>query len=227
MDIQIIALWIGLFITFALGLINFLWGGAILARREKVAIVKPEVYIYFLPKGVQSVGDYKKPAAIKNHALQIIVECSLVLTSGEKEIGVNSVYFKLEKRIYDRLKEYFRPPYAAPSYIFSFHLSTWAPQIADREPTAVLTPKKSADFIGEAFLPSTDKFDEKYEKLGIQPYPEGFQLEELIEAPDFIETMLNELMTKYQICWTRYDGKELCWHFPDKWWRNLGKRLWG
>ena len=50
MDIQIILLWIGLFITFVLGLVNFLWGPAILVRREKVAIVNPKVCVFFLSK---------------------------------------------------------------------------------------------------------------------------------------------------------------------------------
>ena len=226
MDIQIIALWVGFAITFLLGLINFLWGPAILARREKVAIVNPEVYIYFLPKGVRSVGDFKKPTGIKNHALQIIVVCTLVLTSGEKEIGADSVYFNLNNTVYKRLKEYFRPLYAAPSYRLSFPLSTWAPEIEDREPMAVLQRKKPTQFVGERFVPSTDKFDEKYENLGIQPYPEGSQPEEFIEAPDFAKPIVDELWTKYEISWTRYDGKEICWRFPDKWWRNLGKKLW-
>ncbi len=215
----------------ALGIANFVYW-AWLARRERVVIVNPEVYTYFLPKGVQRVLEDKKPDGINNHALQIGVVCALALTNGEKEIEVNEVDFKLEKDVYKRLKEYFPTPFqryheSDPSYVLSFHLSTYAINKEDRHLGASLQPKKSVDFTGVYFLESTQKFDNEYETLGIAPYPDGSEPEEFIESPEFVKPILEELRTNYQICWTRYDGKELCWRFPNRWWRNLGKKLWG
>ena len=226
MDWQTIILAIGVLISLVLGVIN------LLARREKVAIVNPEVYIYFLPKGVQRVLEDKKPDGIHNHALQIEVVCTLALTSGEREIEVNEVDIKLEKNVYNRLKEYFLTPFqrqhgSAPSYVLSFHLPTYAINEDDRHLLSVLKPKTIVDFRGVNFLESTEKFDKDYEKLGIAPYPDGFEPEELIESPEFVKPILKELRTNYQICWTRYDGKRVCWRFPNRWWRNLGKKLWG
>ncbi len=214
-----------------LGTANFVYW-AWLARRERVVIVNPEVYTYFLPKGVKRMLEDKKPDGIHNHALQIEVVCTLALTNGEKEIEVSEVDFKLEKNVYNRLKEYFLTPFQrqhgpASSYVLSFHLPTYAINEDDRHILSVLKPKTSVDFRGVNFLESTEKFDKDYEKLGIAPYADGSEPEEFIESPVFVEPILEELHTNYQICWTRYDGKELCWRFPNRWWRNLGKKLWG
>ncbi len=63
-----------------LGIANFVYW-AWLARRERVVIVNPQVYAYFLSKGVQRVLEDRKPEGIHNHALQIEVVCTLALTN--------------------------------------------------------------------------------------------------------------------------------------------------
>jgi hypothetical protein len=40
-----------------------------------------------------------------------------------------------------------------------------------------------------------------------------------------IESLLAKLNWEYKICWTRYDGRQYCWNLPQRWWRNLGKKL--
>ena len=227
MSVELILGGVGTF----LGMANFIYW-AWLARRERVVIVNPAVYTYFLPQGVQRVLEDRKPDGIHNHALQIEVVCTLALTNGEREIEVNEVDFKLEKNVYNRLKEYFLTPFQRqhgpfPSYVLSFHLPTYAINEDDRHLLSLLKPKTSVDFRGVTFLESTERFDKDYEKLGIAPYTDGSEPEEFIESPEFAEPILEELYTNYQICWTRYDGKELCWRFPNRWWRNLGKKLWG
>ena len=210
MDVQIIGLLIGLVITFVLGLVNFLWGPAILARREKVAVVNSTVNTFFLPQGVESTGYYMKPGVIENHTLQIVVECTLVLTGGEKETEVMDVQIRLHKETYEEVKKYFRIP-----SLNKFFLHTYASDPKDREFGAVLEPKKRVYFAVGRLFECTDEFEKEYEKIEGGSYPE------------FVQPLLDELKTRYHICWTRYDGKETCWKFPDKWWRNLGKKLWG
>ena len=211
MDIQIIALWIGLFITFVLGLINFLWGPAILARRDKVAVVNSEVYPEFLRKGTRERTHGGDIITLVCDVLSIEVTCELVLTRGEKELEVKEVEVILDKRACEGLRRYF---------CFPLRNRLSLQQVDDYGeelllPPILLAPKKTVRFKRRIPLDCTDEFEKEYEKMESGSYP------------GFIRLLLDELETKYQICWTRYDGKRLCWKFPQKWWRNLGKRLWG
>ena len=211
MDIQIIALWIGLFITFVLGLVNFLWGPAILAHRDKVVVVNSEVYPEFLPKGTRERTRGGGIVTLACAVLSIEAGCELVLTSGEKELEVKEVEVLLNKKACESLGRYFRFPLRN-----RFQLE----QVADYEeeillPPILLVPKKTVRFKRKMPLNCTDEFEKEHEKMESGSYPE------------FIQPLLDELETKYQIYWTRYDDKRLCWRFPQKWWRNLGKRLWG
>jgi len=206
MDTATIVLGIGVLISLVLGLINFLWGPAILARREKVTVVNSEVYPEFLSKGARvdtrlGMG----PLFIKNPALSIEASCELVLTRGQKEIEVKEVELKFDRVTSDKLKAYFQIPHQNRIYLLG-------------EPTKVnvlLPVKKSVQFSAERLFDCTEEFQTQYDKMGSGSYPE------------FIQPLLDKLETKYQICWTRYDGQRVCWKFPQKWWRNLGKRLWG
>jgi len=207
MDMQIIGLWIGLAVTFVLGLINFLWGPAILARKEKVAVVNSEVYPQFLPKGSRIDRRDGTSIFLHNHAeLSMEVNCELVLTCGEKEL-VREVQVLLDKRTCESLKRYFHLPLRNRLHLEQIN--------AYAEQPISLVPKKAVRFKSEIYLNCTDEFAKDYEKM------EGSF------CPEFIQPLLDELETRYQICWTRYDGRRLCWKFPQRWWRNLGKRLWG
>jgi len=211
MDVQIIGLWVGLAITFLLGLINFLWGPAILARREKVAIVNPKVYVFFLSKATrQRTSENIVALQCECDALSIDASCELVLTQGEKELEVKEVELILDEKACKGLERYFH---------LSHRNRLNLEQTTDYEGEISVTPillstKKTARFKSEISFDCTDEFEREHDKIGVDSYPE------------FIQHLLDELATKYQICWTRYDGKRLCWHFPDKWWRNLGKKLW-
>ena len=95
MDMQIIVLWIGLFITFVLGLINFMWGPAILARREKVKISVPR------PNYTINMGD---------RVLRIFCSVSFRRLGGEKVRNVDQFRLKPDAQIYQELKKYFNLP---------------------------------------------------------------------------------------------------------------------
>lgn len=194
---------------FALGVLNFVYW-AWWAKRDRVAIVIDWSLADFVPKGEETIGRDQKLVTATDHCLHIYVGCALVLTRGQNEIEVRGVEVRLHKPTCEKLKKYFRLPTSN-----RFLLHTYAGDPADRELGTVLQPKKSVDFTEDHLFQCTDEFKEQYENVGSGT------------CPDFIELLVERLGTEYQICWTRYDGKTLCWRFPQKWYRNLGKRIWG
>jgi len=212
MGMQIILLWVGLSITFTLGLINFLWGPAILARREKVLIVNPEVSAEFWVKGALH-RSHEYTIALSEHNVLIETRCELLLKSMGMKLDVKEVKVILDEEACKSIKRYFQTPLKNRVYLSYINLGEETP--VSRTANATLEPKQPLNFQSETFLQCTDKFNQEYEETGSDAYPE------------FIQPLLNKLETNYQICWTRYDGKEVCWRFPNKWWRNLGKKIWG
>jgi hypothetical protein len=205
MDWQIIILSIGVFISLVLGVIN------LLAHREKVAIVNPEVYTEFLPKGTREKTYRGSIVALSNDVLAIEVKCELVLKSGENELEVKEVEAILASKACKNLRKYFHFPLL--NRLQLSHINAYEGKPIPQP--ILLEPKKAVQFKRKIPLNYTDEFEKEHKKTKDNPYPES------------IQPFLDELETKYQICWTRYDGKRLCWRFPQKWWRNLGKKLWG
>ena len=95
MDRQIIALWIGLFITFGLGLVNLLWGPAILARREKVKIS--------VPKPIYATH-------MHDRVLRVFCSVSFRRLGGEKVRNVDQIRLKPDAQTYHKLQKYFSLP---------------------------------------------------------------------------------------------------------------------
>ncbi len=205
MSIELILVGIGILLGIA-NLVYWVW----LAKREKVAIVNPDVYAEFLPKGYRE----RFPLGVITLARAVIsidASCELVLKAGEKELEVKGVEVILDKKTCESLGRYFEAPRHSRLYL-------WQVDDYDKRifpPPRSLALKKAVRFQNKIPIDCTDEFEEEYEEIESGSYPE------------FIQPLLDELETKYQICWTRYDGKELHWRFPQKWWRNLGKRLWG
>ena len=81
--------------------------------------------------------------------------------------------------------------------------------------SVVLTSKKPVRFAAERLFECTDEFINKYGNKG------------QVECPKDIENLIHELENGYIFNYIRYDGKILSWHFPDKWYHNLGKKIWG
>lgn len=208
-----------------LGVANFVYW-AWLAKRDKVAIVTHDSWANFVPKGKKEIGEGGPKGeliTVNNHSLHIYISCALVLTRGETEIEALEVEVKLHKKTCEELKKYFRIPNHNGLILYRYELDTEG----YRALSTILQPKKPVDFTEDRLFECTDKFEEKCKTLGFNLYPETDDYGEYTVPPDFIKPLLEQLGHKYQICWTRYDGKKVCWHFPDKWWRNLGKKLWG
>ena len=204
MDWQTIILAIGVLISLVLGVIN------LLARREKVAIVNPEVYAEFLSKGTRE-NTYGGILTLSNHIVSIEARCELVLTSEEKEVEVKEVEVILDNKTCRSLRRYFHTPLR--NRLKLSHTNAYEGKPLPQP--IVLEYKKTVQFKRKIPLNCTAAFEAELEKMESGSYP------------DFIQPFLDNLETKYQICWTRYDGKRSCWKFPDKWWRNLGKKLLG
>ena len=191
MDTQFLAIWIGLFITFLLGLINLLWGPAILKSREKVIIAIDGVFADYSPK---------------ENNLELNICCSLVLTCGDKELQVVDVSVLFDRKAYKNLRQFFNLPHRERLALYPDNTSEENESRLRRTPSTLLEPKKLVNFSRKIFFEKSS--NSKVELPDIQPY-------------------LDQLESKYNICWRRYDLKKVCWRFPNRWWRNLGKKLWG
>ena len=202
--LETIILGAGVVISLILGVIN------LSARREKVAVVNPIVYAEFIPKGSWVDGPDGSRICLHNHAeLSFEASCELVLTQGEKELEVRDVGIILDSKTCEKLKRYFYLP--RHNRLTLYHSNAYN---GDAIPQPmILETKKTLCFKRVLPITCADEFGEEYKKM-----EDGYR-------PEYIQPLLDELEAKYMICWTRYDGKTFCWRFPDKWWRNLGKKL--
>ena len=204
-----------------LGIANFIYW-AWWSKRDKVIIVVHDNHTNFVPKGKEEISSGQKLITVNNHCLHIYISCAVVITRGETEIEVMEVEARLHKKTCEELKKYFRMPNQD-----RFHLYKYAPDEKDREPGVVLQPKRPVDFTEDRLFECIDKFEERCKKSGFDLYPETDDYGEYTVPPDFIKPLLDKLIYRYEICLTRYDGKQFCWKFPNRWWRNLGKKIWG
>jgi len=206
----------------ALGIANFVYW-AWWAKRDKVAVVIHNNWANFVPKGKEEIGPSGKLITVNKHSLHIYVSCALVLTSGEREIEMMGLEIKLHKETCEELKKYFQLPPGNRFAIYKYETDIEG----YKELGAILQPKKPVDFTEDRLFECTDKFEEKCKRSGFDLYIETDDYGEYTVPPDFIQPLLEKLRCNFELCWKRYDGKELCWKFPQKWWRNLGKKLWG
>lgn len=206
MDWESVILGAGVVISLILGLIN------LSSRKEKVAVINPIVYAEFIPKGSWVEAPDGSKLRIPNHAeLDLEASCELVLKHGERDIEVKDVRILLDKKTCEKLKRYF----FLPRHNW---LTLYCTRI-DKDDTAsqpmILEMKRTLRFGRKLPLNCLDEFMKELIKK-----PDGYR-------PEYIQPLLDDTEEKYTICWTRYDDKTFCWRFPDKWWRNLGKKLWG
>ena len=183
-----------------------------LARRDRVAVVDHEVYPEFLPKGArEEMKGFGQSVTLSCHTLAIEARCDLVLTSGPKELEVAGVKVILDKAACERLRKHFHPPFSNWIRLPNEDPVTGQPPTC----TGILKLKKREHFEHKVWQDCTDDFERIYEEVGNGPLPSS------------IKPLMATLEEKYQIWWTRYDDKQLCWRFPDRWYRNLGKKIWG
>ena len=202
MDIQIIALWIGLFITFVLGLINFLWGPAILARRDKVIIREPRIYTSIVEK------DPQKNTSDLNNVKWIAIQSrfKLVRTKGEQDLYLESTYLKLNKALCKKLSPYFEIPLGC-----RIHWSPPVSEIAYNEAQHIklkANEPREFDIYGGLKLKSVPQEQVDTDKEINKKQNTLVNLEEKVK----------ELETEYEIVWIDGRGKKWRYKLPIRGW---------
>ena len=190
----------------ALGIANFVYWSW-WAKRDKVEVVAPAVYADFLPRGAQEnfpLGDVTLACAV----IAVEASCELVLKSGDQELEVKSVEVFLDKKTCNKLSKYFESNRRSRFCLYPVDDN-------NKKIPMLLTPKRSVIFQNKIPIDCTDEFEKEFGNLDFHP------------CQNMLQPMVDELESKYGICWTRYDDKKVCWRFPNRWWRNLGKKLWG
>jgi hypothetical protein len=193
-----------------LGIANFVYW-AWWSKRDKVGVVYPYVSAEFLSKGHLVNFPLFGNIRLKRDVILIDAGCELFLKNGVQGLEIKDVEVRLDKKTCEKLSRYFE---ARRHSRFDLWQIDYYDRVKATQPW-ILSPKKTIRFQGKIPIDCTDEYEKKHGKL------KGSSIQE------FIQPFLDRLETEYQICWTRYDGKRLCWIFPDKWWRNLGKKLWG
>jgi hypothetical protein len=133
-----------------------------------------------------------------------------VLIRGDKELEVKKVEILFDEEAFNKVRNFFD----TPQRMFDLHTEDFFTSGDLTE--CPLIPKKSVFFYREFHTIGNQHFIEKYGNVETND-----------EISSSIKSLNYELLRKYGINWTRYDGEKLCWKFPDTWWRNLGKKLWG
>ncbi len=212
MTIELILGAIGTFLG-AANLIYWAWW----ARRERIKVVNLSHCVWFFPKGTEDINYKNQRIVLKEHSLKLIADCNLVMTGGDKEIEIKGVYFEIDKKPYEILNQYFN--ILTPRMILPYNLDEPYKNI-------ILHPKKSITLGKEQLFTGKGVLDELCAK---ENYPEKPEKDDIYyyKPPDFLKHTLDETRANYKIIFYRYDDKIISWRFPDKWWRNLGKNLWG
>ncbi len=208
MDIQIIGLWSGLFITFVLGLINFLWGPAILARREKVIIREPQLKISVVERD--------------NGIERIFIQSSfkLVRIRGTQDLYIESAYLQLSKALCEELRTWFRIP---PEPRIYWHYRSYY-QIGEAE-------YKTLKFNEPRDFEVSENFDAGSPLLKLMKKLQKAQTEQEIEEKQSTLENLKEkarkLEMKYILIWIDGKGRTRQYRCPKKWFNKLlPERLW-
>ncbi|MBI4268132.1 MAG: hypothetical protein HY662_05030 [Chloroflexi bacterium] len=183
----------------ALGILNFVYW-AWWARREKFSVYSSGIHAH-----LEAKNNSQKSAAVTYPTtyLRLHVGCDLVMVRGGNETTILGVDVQFDKKIYEKLGTYFKLPLVNQSQLLTHN----------EECAILLRPKVPVSF--NSWLNSFEtnsRFEEEVNKAG----------------DTLIKSLLKQFeKSNYRLCLLRYDGKELYWKFPDKWWRNLDKKLWG
>jgi hypothetical protein len=212
MSVELILGGVGTF----LGIANFIYW-VWWSKRERIKVFNTLCCVWFMHKGAGRANVEGKWIELKKHSLMFVGECSLAMTQDDKEIEITGVFLDIGKQHYEILNQYFDIPTHRLHLVSDFN-----------EPykNLILHPKKSIYLGREQIYTGKDVLDEL---CGKENYPEQPEEDDLhyYKPPDFLKHTLDETSANYKISYYRYDGKMVSWRFPDKWYRNLGKKLWG
>jgi len=202
----------------ALGIANFVYW-AWWSKRERIKVFNAVFCVWFIHKGAGRANVEGKWTELTKHSLMLAVDCELVITRGDK-MEIRGVYLEIDKQPHEILNKYFEIPFA--------RLSLETSDLNKQAGTVTLHPKKSIFFTREIICTGRDVLDELCDKENYPEQPEEDDTHQYYyKPPDFLKQVLDKTSTNYKIIYYRYDDKMVSWRFPDKWWRNLGKKLWG
>lgn len=208
MDVQIIALWIGLFITFILGLFNFLWGGSLLSRRQKVIIREPELK-------TSVMGEHDRIE-------RIFIQSSfkLVRTRGEQDLYLESASLQLSKARCEELSAYFM--ISAKACIYRKPIAYHNIGEAEYKILGVNVPREFEIWSNFTARSSVQILMNELQQAGNDE-----ERKEKLKRLEDLKEKVKKLETKYMIIWVDGKGDERRYRFPSKWYNKfLSERLW-
>ncbi len=212
---QIIAIWIGLFITFVLGVVNFLWGPAILARREKVIVREPELTVSIVEKPQQ-----KTPHLTEIERIFIQCRFKLVRTRGTQDLHLESAYLQLNKGLRKELEPYFRV--RNEGRIYWEHRSYISTNEAEYKTLEINKPREfnvSENFNTRSSLGVLEK--------EIQSAQTKEEIKEKQASLKNLKDKVKKLKAKYMIVWIDGRGTTRRYKIPEKCWNKfLPEHLW-
>jgi len=204
MSIELILGGVGTF----LGLANFIYW-AWWSKREKVAVISASVYAFLETKNDMQRLNAAVSSA-KTYTLRLSAGCDLVLVKGEQEIKILGVNIRFNEKLYNKLATYFELPIVNLLPLLTYNSEGYS------ESARLLRPKVPVSFNNWVSFEARSNFEEEQGKRGDE------------YADVSIDSLLRQFKRgEYELYLIRYDGKVLRWKFPDKWWRNLGKKIWG
>ena len=205
MSVELILGGVGTF----LGVANFVYW-VWWAKREKITILEHRVYTRILTpdEGELSLsGEITKNDRV---SLSITVSCLIMLLKGQNT-EIRDVNVRFNEYAFTELSEYFQMPLSNRINLNTEESykegNTFAP--------ISLQSRKSVYLVNKLHCASTPKFGVAYAQ------------DDVTQAILHIRLLLKRLESNYNVSWVRYNGRIMCWRLPDKWWCNLGKKLWG
>ena len=202
MDWGIVGLWVGIIITFLLGLFNFLWGGGVISLRNVVRIRAPviETHLIVFRRDIKPYLDFS-------------CKFKLVRSRGEKDLYFEGVYIKCKKVIISKLENYFILP---GNEIFGS--ITYDGKELGHNKRVSLKVNEPVEFVINDHFWIQDSLIKILEKEERE--------RNATQSPQIMND-LYELANKYIVVWQDGRGKEWQYRVPDKlWYRILPDCIW-
>ncbi|MFC2072177.1 hypothetical protein ACFLUU_05640 [Chloroflexota bacterium] len=205
MSVEMILGGIGTF----LGVANFVYW-VWWAKREKVTVLEHSVYARILTPGEHFLSLSGQTISSGKITLSITISCLIILLKGQ-DTEIRDTRVKFNEDVYAQLGNYFQMPL---SNRISLNIEESYTRGSEFDPIS-LQLRKSVFLVNKLQITSMPSFE--------KAYAEGDITHSMMQ----VSTLLQKLSSEYNISWVKYDGKDICWYFPDRWRRNLGKKLWG
>jgi hypothetical protein len=201
--LETIILGAGVVISLILGVIN------LLARREKISVLEHNIHTNILAPSEHFLSLSGQMISSGKITLSITISCTIILLKGQ-DTEIRDAVVSFNEDVYSQLGIYFKMPLLNR---ISLNIEESYTRDSTFEPI-LLQSRKSVFLVNKLQITSMPSFEKAYAE------------NDTTQIMMKIRTLLQRLSSKYKISWVRYDGKAICWKFPERWWRNLGKKLW-